>query len=362
MKKLLAILSWRNWGIVRYNSVWQNVAGLFYIALNGRLFSLDFIGRVGLFVLFSTLMTGYGYLINDLADVGLDQRHGKINVFHGLRRGPATAAVLVVLAVGALFGLPFLRRPWFVPLWLLWILATTCYSLPPLRLKERGLIGLGTTIAAQQTLPTALLFAAFGQPISWGAAAFLLFATARGVSSDVGHQMRDWSHDASTATATFAVRRGYRAVQTVYALSLEIERLALSGVIALLLLDVPPVVLPLVNWRVALAWPLAWLYLPLYLLTAGRSWRALRQGHLAAQDPYDEARQARVRDALHVIHHPLPSVLMPLYLAAWLAVFYWPHVVFVLVLGLLYGLYSPQRWAATWPLRPLLTWLRAVRA
>lgn len=362
MKKLLALLSRRNWGIIRYNSIWQNIAGLFYIAITEGLFSLDFIGRLGLFVLFSTIMTGYGYLINDLADLDIDRRHGKPNAFHGMSRGKATLVVSAALAVGSLFGLPFLDRPWFVLLWMLWILAATFYSLPPLRLKERGLTGLTTTIAAQQTLPTALLFAAFGQPVSWGALVFVLFATARGISSDVGHQMRDWSHDASTGTGTFAVRHGYRAVQTVYAVSLEVERLALGGVMALLLLDLPPVALPLIDWRVALIWPLVLLYVPLHTLTAGRSWRALRQGRLASEDPYDEARQARVRDALHVIHHPLPSVLIPLYLAGWMTLFYWPNVVFVLVLGLLYGLYSPRRWAATWPLRPLLAWLRTARA
>jgi len=362
IKKFLRLLAWRNWGIIRYNSIWQNLAGLFYIALTDRLFNQTFLGQVGLFVLFSTLMTGYGYLINDLADVELDRQHGKPNVFQSISQRRAKLVVLAALAIGSLFGLPFLNRPWFMPVWLLWVLAATFYSLPPLRLKEWGLAGLATTIAAQQTLPTALLFAAFGQPVSWGALAFVLFATARGISSDVGHQMRDWSQDASTGTGTFAVRRGYGTIQTAYAVSLETERLALGGVMVLLLLALPPVALPLVGWRVAPAWPLALLYVPLYALTVGRSWRALRQGRLASKDPYDEARQARLRDALHVIHHPLPSVLMPFYLAGWMTLVYWPNAVFVLVLGLLYGLYSPRRWAATWPLRPLLAWLHTSRA
>lgn len=354
MKKLIALFSQRNWGILRYNSIWQNIAGLFYVALSERLFNLAFIGQVGLFVLFSTIMTGHGYLVNDLADIELDRRHGKPNAFQSTRRGKAALMVLAVLAVGSLFGLPFLSRPWFAPLWLSWALAATFYSLPPLRLKERGALGLAATVAAQQTLPTALLFAAFGQPVSWGALVFVGFATARGLSSDVGHQMRDWAHDAATGTGTFAVRHGYRIVQAVYAASLEIERLALGAVMALLLLKLPPATLPLVGWRVAPAWPLVLLYLPLYALTIGHSWRALRQGHLATSDPYDEARQARVRDALHVIHHPLPSVLTPLYLAGWMTLLYWPNAIFVLILGLLYGLYSPRRWATTWPIRPLL--------
>ena len=171
--------------------------------------------------------------------------------------------------------------------------------------------------------------------------------------------MRDWSCDASTGTSTFAVQYGVEIVQAVYAISLEVERLALGAVLGLMLLSLPPVTLPLVGWRVALAWPLALLYLPLCVMTIGRSLRGWRQGRLSLDDPYDEQRQAHVRDALHVIHHSLPSVLTPLYLAVWMTLYHWSNVVFILILGWLYGLYSPQRWAATWPLRPLLVWLRA---
>jgi 4-hydroxybenzoate polyprenyltransferase len=363
VKRLLIFFSWRHWGIVRYNSVWQNLSALFYVVLAERLFNLNLIGRVGIFFLFSTCMTAYGYLVNDLADMELDRLHGKSNAFHGMSRGQAVVIVLATLLLGSLFGLSFLNRPWFVPVWLLWILTATCYSLPPLRFKEHGLIGLMATIAAQQTLPTALLFATFGQLASWGALVFVLFSTVRGTSSDIGHQIRDWSHDVSTGTGTFAVQRGYSAIQRVYAVSLEAERLALGGVLVLLLFDLPPVVLPLLNWQMALAWPLALFYVLLYVLTAGRSWRALRVGCLENHDPYDEARQASTRDALHVIHHSFPSVLVPLYLALCMALFYWPNVVFVFVLGLLYGLYSPKRWAkARLFVRSLLAGRQAARS
>lgn len=362
MKKIQIFLSWRNWGVVRYNSIWQNISALFYIALAGQLFTPTFIGQVGLFFLFSTMMTGYGYLINDLADVELDRRHGKPNVFENTGQKKAVWIVLVVLVVGTLFALPFINRPGFILIWMLWIVTATFYSLPPLRLKESGLAGLVATIAAQQTLPVALLFAAFGQLTSWGALIFILFSTMRGISSDVGHQMRDWCHDAGTGTTTFAVRYGYDTVQTVYAICLEIERLVLGGVLLLLLFDLPPITLPLSGWSVALVWPLILIYVPLLWMTFGRSWRALQQGRLAADDPYDEERQRRVRDALHVIHHSLPSVLMPLYLAGWLVIFYWPNIIFLLILILLYKLYLPECWLQTWPLRPLLARLREAKA
>jgi 4-hydroxybenzoate polyprenyltransferase len=362
VSSLLALVSWRGWGIIRYNSIWQNLAGLFYIALSDRLFTLGFIGQVGLFLVFSTLMTAFGYLINDLADLELDRRHGKPNFFHRWDRSAHPRRLIwipmAVLVGGSLFALPFLGRPWFVWLWMAWLLLTTSYSLPPLRLKERGLIGLAATIGAQQTLPTMLVFAAFGELVSWGALAFVVFATARGISSDLGHQMRDWSRDASTATTTFAVKHGYRITQTLYAISLETERLALGTVIALLFFGLPAVRLPLLGWEVDLASPLVLIYVLLLVLTLGRSWRALRQGQLAGQDPYSEERQARVKDALYIIHHPFPTVVLPLYLAIWLTIFWWPNAVFIAMLVLLYRLYDPGRWADLFRGRALLTRLR----
>jgi len=361
LKKIWTLLAWRNWGILRYNSFWQNIVALFYIALTDQLFNLTFLNQVGSFILFSTIMTGYGYLINDLADVELDMRHGKPNVFLRMSKIKAVLIVLGFLVIGSLFALPFLNRPGFLLIWLLWILAATFYSMPPLRLKVRGLIGLMATIAAQQILPTALIFAAFGELVSWAALVFVLYSTARGVSSDVGHQMRDWSQDASTDTGTFAVHHGYNTIKTTYAISLEFERMAFGGVMIVLLLNLPRVIIPLLNWQVSPAWLPGLAYAWLFFQTFGCSWRAQRQGRLQLQDPYKPERQQKVHDTLQIIHHSLPSVVMPLYLACWMTMLYWPNSVFVLVLVLLYKLYSPQRWMAMWPLRPMLAWLRTIK-
>lgn len=358
MTKLFTLLSWRNWGIIRYNSFWQNAATLFYIVLAGRLFNLAFIGRAGLFMLFSTLMTGYGYLINDLADIDLDRQHGKPNVFLSVPRSQALWIVLAVLGAGMLSAWSFLSQPWFIGIWLVWLLAATFYSLPPLRLKEHGFAGLMSTIAAQQTLPTALLFAVFGQLTSWDALIFVAFSTVRGISSDVGHQMRDWVHDATTGTLTFAVQRGYAAIQRIYAVNLEVERLMLGCVMALLLVRLPSFSLPWIGLPAPMAWPLVLFYMLLFSLTVGRSWRSLRQGCLAEDDPYDETLQARAHGALHTIHHSLPSVLVPLYLATWMTICYWPNIVFLLAMGLVYNLFSIKRWTTTWPIRLLLAWLQ----
>ncbi len=360
MNRLLSLLAWRSWGLIRYNSIWQNVAALFYVGLARRWFGLDYIRDVLLFLLLSLTGTAYGYLVNDLADVELDRRAGKPNVFHGMSHARAMSVVAGVFGVMVVCGLPFIRRPDFLPLWVAWVLAATFYSLPPVRLKERGALGLAATIVAQQPLPAAMGFAALGYLRTWGAFVFIAYITLRGISSDVGHQMRDRARDEAAGATTFAVRHGHKIIARLYGLSLELETLVLGAVLVVLLVDVPPVnpggLFSPHKWGgaaggVTPAWPLLIAYLALLPFTLGRAWVRLERGEWV--DPYDESPAGPPRDLLHLIHHPFPAVLLPLYLAVWLTVRYWPNVVFVAGLVLLYGLYDPRRWAGAWPVRAL---------
>jgi 4-hydroxybenzoate polyprenyltransferase len=350
MKKLLTFLAWRSWGLIRYNSIWQNVAALFYVGLARQWFDLHYIRDVGVFLIFSLTGTAYGYLVNDLADVELDRRAGKSNVFHGMSHTRAVLVVAVVFAVMVTCGLSFARRPDFLPLWIVWAVVATSYSCPPVRLKERGALGLVATIVAQQPIPAAMAFAALGYLRTWGALAFVAYITVRGICSDVGHQMRDRERDAATGARTFAVHHGHRVVALIYGLSLELETLLLGVVLIVLVVDVPPVNLG--GWSVAPTWPLLIAYLALLPFTLGRAWVRLKCGEWV--DPYDEAPKGPPRDLLHLVHHPFPTVVLPLYLAVWLTAYYWPNVVFVVGLVLLYGLYDPSRWARAWPARALL--------
>lgn len=347
--KLLNFLSWRHWGLLRYNSIFQNVALFFYVALARRWFGLDFLRDVGLFLLLSLAGTAYGYLVNDWADLDLDRRAGKRNVFSGMGRAKGVSVLAVVLALVVALGLPFVHRPGFLPLWGAWWLLATFYSLPPVRLKERGGLGLAATILAQQPLPAAMAFAALGHLFTLGALAFITYIALRGICSDVGHQMRDREKDAVAGARTFAVRHGHRAIARIYGISLELETLLLGAVLAVLLADLPLV--PIGKWSISPVWPLVVGYLTLLPFTLGRAWLRLERGEWV--DPYDESPEGPPRDLLHLIHHPFPTVLLPLYLGVWLTLCYWPNFVFVVGLALLYGLYDPRRWAGTWPVRAL---------
>ncbi|MEE8390343.1 MAG: UbiA family prenyltransferase [Anaerolineae bacterium] len=351
MTRLVELVSWRHWGLVRYNSVWQNAAALFYVGLARQCFDWDYVRDVGVFLIFSVTLTTYGYLINDLSDVELDRRAGKQNTFHGMSRAKATLVVALVFGLVVVCGLSFVRRPDFLPLWIVWTLTATFYSLPPVRLKERGVLGLAATIAAQQPLPAAMAFAALGHLRTWGALTFIAYITLRGISSDVGHQMRDRARDAAADARTLAVYRGHKFVARVYGLSLELETLLLGAVLVVLMVDAP---------LAAPVWPLLIAYVTLLPFTLGRAWVRLNRGEWV--DPYDESPEGPPRDLLHLIHHPFPTVILPLYLAIWLTLHYWPNAVFVVGLILLHRLYDLQRWAGAWPVRTLLAWLKTGKA
>jgi len=141
MNKLSTFIAWRSWGLVRYNSVWQNVAALFYVGLARRCFGLDYIRDVLLFLVFSLVGTACGYLVNDFADVELDRRAGKPNVFHGIGRARAALVVVAVFALMMVCGLPFVRRPGFLPLWAAWALGyrrKLTLPLKPIKQIERA--------------------------------------------------------------------------------------------------------------------------------------------------------------------------------------------------------------------------------
>ena len=359
MRRMWHFLAWRSGGLIRYNSIWQNVAALFYVGLARQQFDLAYVRDVLLFLLFSLAGTAYGYLVNDLGDIELDRRAGKANVFHRMNRLGAAAVVVVVGGGMLLCGWPFVRRPGFWPLWMAWWTLTTGYSLPPIRWKERGAWGLAATILAQQPLPTAMAFAALGHLNTWGAWAFIGYITLRGISSDVGHQMRDRERDEMAGATTFAVRHGHAAIARLYGLSLELEVLLLGIVLVVLVVDVPPIHLWNRVFPIPLNSPLLVAYLALLPFTAGRAWVRLARGEWV--DPYDESPAGPPRDRLHLIHQSFPNVLLPFYLAFWLTVAYWPNVIFLIGLLLLYRMYDPRRWLQTGPGQRLQAWMKEHR-
>jgi 4-hydroxybenzoate polyprenyltransferase len=331
-------LGWRNWAVIYYNSAIENVFPIFYIALHDRLFSWRFVGDFFLFFLFSMFSTTYGYLVNDLSDRDLDRSHKKANTFEDDSSLKAALIVIFSLILSLVFASNFWGRQGFFPLWLGWFLITTFYSLRPIRLKERGKVGLAFVVVAQRVLPTLIAFAAFDHWDASTVLVFTLYMCFRGLSSDVNHQLEDYRKDSMTGTGTYAVKSGFETTRKLFRLSLKMEKVLLFFCLVLMYLK-------LANNKV-LGISIALPPLILYTALVITSWFRIRSMKTNIDvNPFVSGR----KDLSQFIHHGFPSVLLPLYL---LVVLVFDSRTFVAILAFFVAyrrLYSAQLILGTFP-------------
>lgn len=150
-------------------------------------------------------------LLNDLTDLDEDERAGKRNRMAGRSRAFRIAAILLPVAAGLAFLWLWRDDPWLAGAYLAAWIAFTLYSVPPFRLKARGLAGLLADAAGAHLFPTlvAMLvaFRAAGAPVDpvWlGAGAAWAFGY--GLRGILWHQLSDRDNDRAAGVRTFAQR------------------------------------------------------------------------------------------------------------------------------------------------------------
>ena len=164
--------------------------------------------RFGCIVIFTTLYLAFGYMLNDYADREVDRKAGKTNLFGNLPRPMAWLFLLLTLIVGVVVLLPFCHQQSVVWSATLAYAAAAAYSLRPMRLKERGFLGLLTSAVAQRVLPSLVLFAIYRH---WNVdtAAFLALYAVIGLRWILIHQILDEANDRKAGVRTFVSQRGY---------------------------------------------------------------------------------------------------------------------------------------------------------
>ncbi|MEJ2637726.1 MAG: UbiA family prenyltransferase [Calditrichia bacterium] len=319
-------LGWRNWAVFTYNAFIENIFIVFYIALSQKNFSNGFLINILYFYGFSIFSTSYGYLANDLADRDLDAIHKKPNTFAQNSYISGLFIVLFTFLMSAIFALPFINNKWFVLAWLIWFFLTSTYSFKPIRLKERGKIGLISVVFAQRIMPTLLVFAAFGFLNLWMIILITTYIFFRGLSSDINHQLEDYHLDIKTDTKTFAVIMGFERTKSILRSVLEIEKLLLLLVLFSMFLDF--------NIHFSMQRYLFFLVMIFYIFIYIFSLYRIRTGDW--KNPFDTLEKS----IFQFIHHPFPSVLLPVFLLCNLS-FFNPYYLLILILflwnkGLLY--------------------------
>jgi 4-hydroxybenzoate polyprenyltransferase len=340
-------LGWRQWAALTHNSVIENIFLIFFIALSASLFTTDFIVDLIIFLLFSFFSTTYGYLINDLADKKLDKLHGKNNTFENDSYTKAALIVLLFLILSVLCGLWFMNNNLFIPLWIFWGLAATFYSLPPLRLKERGKTGLIVVVIAQRALPALLIFSAFNR-FEWiDIAVFTAYIFFRGLSSDLNHQLSDYQNDLLTKTDTFAVEAGIIKAQKLFRYSLETEKVLLILCLVIMLIKTPHIdiygVSPLIPVLIA--------YLVLYA-ACQMEMRTINSEKEA--NPFIPGQ----KNIFQFIHHAFPSVVLPLYLLLLLVNESWLFLPILMLFCLSRNICSYQALKSSYPIRRMIEVVR----
>jgi 4-hydroxybenzoate polyprenyltransferase len=153
--------------------------------------------------LFCAFLLSFGYTLNDCSDIKEDRIAGKNKLIHQLTSSERHRLIAILLAICYVVLAPFYRDVLVLLTVSISILAATFYSLPPIRLKERGILGVVFASVAQRTFPllvVATVFQYFGPVVlGWMIIGFLV-----GVRYVLIHQNQDKSNDLMTQTTTFA--------------------------------------------------------------------------------------------------------------------------------------------------------------
>ncbi|NJN85662.1 MAG: UbiA family prenyltransferase [Leptolyngbyaceae cyanobacterium SL_7_1] len=246
--------------LIRANEWWTfklaPVIGTAYASAAVLNVSLISLWSTFLFLLISLIIgASYACLINDLTDREADQMCGKTNYMVG--RSNLSIALILIICNGlglAVLGL-LIHSPLVLGVYLGNWLLFTIYSVPPIRLKEKGFWGVLTIAAAETSVPqifAALLISCAADqslPIMW-LVLVAIWSLMAGLRSIFWHQILDLENDRLADIKTFAVNTS---IQTLKQLGkgvvFPIEFLSFLGIL-------------LLSHNV-----LAWLFMCLYLLT-----------------------------------------------------------------------------------------------
>ena len=179
----------------------------------------------------------YVSLVNDVTDRADDGRVGKLNRMAGKPVWQMGLLLVAPLCVAALFAILWRDDPPLVIAYLCAWAAFTLYSVPPFRLKRRGVLGVIADASGAHLFPTlvaALLAYRAGlgpiDPIWIGAiAAWALGCGLRGI---LWHQLYDRDADREAGVETFVQRHSSRAAVRLAAyVALPLEAVGLAALL-----------------------------------------------------------------------------------------------------------------------------------
>jgi hypothetical protein len=210
--------------LVRFGNWWTHkippLLLVIYIELIRRHASLGLsVAAICVLLFCVSCVAAYGHVVNDWFDIADDQLAGKPNAMRDVRVG-RRAALCLGFMVASFVVLAPLPNAWPARIALavnyLW---PTLYSIPGVRLKERGILGVLSDAAGSHVTPTLFAFALApifvpGPANALVLAAVLMWATALGIKGILYHQIADRANDEMAGVETFAATFDLRTFST----------------------------------------------------------------------------------------------------------------------------------------------------
>ncbi|MGE5489774.1 MAG: UbiA family prenyltransferase [Actinomycetota bacterium] len=176
----------------------------------------------------------YVSITNDIADREIDAAAGKVNRTAAMPGTVLVGAVAIPLGIGSALIFHWRHDPWLLGAYLAAWIVFTIYSVPPFRLKTRGLPGVLADAAGAHLFPALvavlLVYRETGSEAdpAW-LAAIGAWAFGYGLRGILWHQLEDLDNDLVAGVGTFAVRQSPSAaigMARYFAFPLEIVALA----------------------------------------------------------------------------------------------------------------------------------------
>lgn len=197
------------------------------------------LAKLAIFTLATVGIASFGYVINDLLDMKQDLRSGHYNIMAKQTRLGRILILVLVLLLGIIpwFWLP--RTPLILTLLVSEYALFLAYSVPPVRLKARGLLGPIADSIYAYVLPgsIAALVASDGSQSPEFAlyiSIFILWSFLFGVVGILRHQLFDHSRDKLDNINTFAIGGGWN---VAYAVTLWLAKASFFAYLILIALQ-----------------------------------------------------------------------------------------------------------------------------
>jgi 4-hydroxybenzoate polyprenyltransferase/SAM-dependent methyltransferase len=159
----------------------------------------------------------YGHVVNDIFDLDADRLANKTNRLAAMRPARRVLLAVTFLLAGFLPALVIKYPVGAILLLALNYLWPAIYSIPPARLKERGLFGVTCDALGSHITPTLFILALFATAAPGGltltALVATLWATVLGLKGILHHQIADRDNDILSGVVTFATQADLATLQ-----------------------------------------------------------------------------------------------------------------------------------------------------